>query len=110
MPRSEAGRGGVRRSYAIAEHALGATEASVECGNCRGHRFDRFNSAASADFYIVDFICFAKRLIIELDGEASMRKARATAPDNICRRTAIDVLRIWNNELFDEVDGAAWPS
>ena len=56
--------------------------------------------------YIVDFACFEKKIVIELDGgqhadNATQDKIR----DDFLKSEGFRVLRIWNNELFENVDG-----
>lgn len=56
--------------------------------------------------YYVDFLCFAERLIIEVDGG---QHALATEQD--AGRTAFltregnRVLRVWNNDVLANIDG-----
>ena len=56
--------------------------------------------------YIADFICREKKLIIEVDGGQHMN-----AMEYDQRRTeylvrhGYKVLRVWNNEVFDNIDG-----
>jgi very-short-patch-repair endonuclease len=56
--------------------------------------------------YIVDFICFSRRLIIELDGP---QHAEAASVEHDARRTAwltgegFTFLRFWNHELDEDV-------
>ncbi|MFQ6030978.1 MAG: endonuclease domain-containing protein [Dehalococcoidia bacterium] len=57
--------------------------------------------------YIVDFVCFEKKLILELDGGQHNRSEQA-AYDSV--RTAwlesqgFKVLRFWNNQIFNELE------
>ena len=56
--------------------------------------------------YFVDFLCFAAKLIVEIDGG---QHAEAADYDN--RRThylgaqGYRVLRFWNNEILEDLDG-----
>ncbi|MDP3268597.1 MAG: endonuclease domain-containing protein [Legionella sp.] len=56
--------------------------------------------------YIGDFVCRAKGLVIELDGgqhlEAVEYDARRT---RFLEANGYQVLRIWNNEVFDNIEG-----
>ena len=58
--------------------------------------------------YIVDFICFDKKLIIELDGgqhnEASRIKQDKKRTAWLLKQKYF-VLRFWNNEVFTNLDG-----
>ena len=57
-------------------------------------------------FYIADFVCREKKLIIEVDGGQHM-----DAIEYDQRRTAhliklgYNVLRVWNNEVFNNIEG-----
>ena len=59
--------------------------------------------------YIVDFVCLSERLIVELDSE---QHARDVAYDKRRSRWLIaqgfTVLRFWNNDLFDNIDGVMY--
>ena len=65
----------------------------------------RFRRQAPIGNYIVDFACFEKRLVIELDGGQHLEQE---ASDGV--RTAwlesqgFQVLRFWNNNVFSELD------
>ena len=56
--------------------------------------------------YVVDFVCFAARLVIEVDGgqhaidrRADVQRDRWFAPQGF------RLLRFWNNEVLDNLDG-----
>jgi very-short-patch-repair endonuclease len=55
--------------------------------------------------YIVDFVCPEKRLIIELDGgqhNAGPQRQYDRVRDQWLRSQGFQILRYWNNEVFDE--------
>ncbi len=58
------------------------------------------------DKYIVDFICRSRKLIIELDGG---QHAEAIEYDEkrtkFLEREGYHVLRIWNHEVFENIEG-----
>jgi len=66
----------------------------------------RFRRQVPLGRYIVDFACLEERLVIELDGD---QHAHRTTHDEA--RTAWlnapgwRVLRFWNNEVYDNIDG-----
>jgi very-short-patch-repair endonuclease len=82
----------------------------VNCGSFSGPRRWASSSAAKAAIgpYIVDFVCFAANLIIELDGP---RHLDAAAQDYDQRRTVwlasqgLRVLRFRNHELDWDIRG-----
>lgn len=58
--------------------------------------------------YILDFYCAAAKLAVELDGDQhGMTSARAhdAARTAFLNRMGIRVLRIWNQELKENLDG-----
>lgn len=94
-------RGKRMRSHATeAEHRLWQV--------LRAHRFAgfKFRRQVPIDWFIADFVCFASRLIIEVDGGQ-----HGDLPDE--RRDAFlisqgfRIIRIWNNELFSNEEGVA---
>jgi very-short-patch-repair endonuclease len=57
--------------------------------------------------YIADFVCFARRLVVEIDGEQHGFDANRHA--DLMRtawleREGFRVIRFWNNEVFKETD------
>jgi len=75
----------------------------------RAHRFAgyKFRRQVPIDFYIADFICFAERLIIELDGGQHAESSRDERRDAFLRAQGFRVLRIWNNDLLANEEGVA---
>lgn len=69
----------------------------------RGHKFRR---QAAVGEYIVDFVCFSEKLIIELDGPqhaehgAKVRDASRTA---WLASQGFRVLRFWNHQLDEDI-------
>jgi very-short-patch-repair endonuclease len=56
--------------------------------------------------YIVDFICFEKRLIIEVDGGQHVdNKQSDIVRDAWLESQGFRVLRFWNNEVLENRDG-----
>ena len=58
--------------------------------------------------YIVDFACFEARLIVEVDGathSADAEIARDRQRDNALRNAGFAVMRVNNNDIFDNLDG-----
>ena len=74
----------------------------------RAHRFGRhkFKRQQPIGPYIVDFVCFDSRLVIEIDGG---QHADATRSDSIrdawLARGNFRVLRFWNNEVLGNIEG-----
>jgi very-short-patch-repair endonuclease len=56
--------------------------------------------------YIVDFVCFERNLIIELDGSGHAEKKEYDANrDQFLQNQGFRILRLWNNEFLENVNG-----
>jgi very-short-patch-repair endonuclease len=58
--------------------------------------------------YVVDFVCFARKLVIEADGgqhNAASGIARDGRRDAFLKAEGFRVLRFWNNDIDDNLDG-----
>ena len=88
----------LRKSPTDAERALWR---HLRLKQLAGHRFRRQHPVGP---YIVDFFCFEKQLVVEIDGG---QHSQQTGYDD--ERTAwlegegYTVLRFWNNEVFGQV-------
>lgn len=58
--------------------------------------------------FIVDFICFEKNLVIEIDGgQHTENEAYDQARDEWLQSQGFTVLRFWNNDVLGNIDGVA---
>jgi very-short-patch-repair endonuclease len=73
----------------------------------RAHRFAgyKFRRQVPLDFYIADFVCFERRLVVELDGGQHTESAGDARRDAYLKAEGFRVARIWNNDLFTNEDG-----
>ena len=55
--------------------------------------------------YVVDFLCREKRLVIELDGGQHEGNARDRVRDLLLREHNYRILRFWNNDVMNNMDG-----
>jgi len=55
--------------------------------------------------YVVDFICREKRLIVELDGSGHGVGKGDTRRDQWLVKHRYRVLRFWNNEVSENIEG-----
>ena len=55
--------------------------------------------------YIVDFICFEERLIIEVDGGQHSENTQDTIRDKWLKTNGFQVLRFWNNDVLKNLNG-----
>jgi very-short-patch-repair endonuclease len=65
-----------------------------------------FRRQASLGPYVVDFACFAARLVIEVDGgQHSWRSEQDAARRSWLEADGFHVMRFWNNEVFGNLEG-----
>jgi very-short-patch-repair endonuclease len=55
--------------------------------------------------YIVDVVCQEQRLIIEIDGGQNATSQRDAVRDRWLRDHHYRVLRFWNNDVMQNIDG-----
>lgn len=56
--------------------------------------------------YIMDFVCFEKRIIIKVDGgQHSAESEKDIKRDKWLQQQGFKVLRFWNNEVFNNING-----
>ncbi|MFQ5964901.1 MAG: endonuclease domain-containing protein [Candidatus Scalinduaceae bacterium] len=58
--------------------------------------------------YIVDFVCFEKRIIVEVDGgqhAVEKEKEKDNERDKWLGEEGFKVLRFWNNDIFTNING-----
>jgi very-short-patch-repair endonuclease len=55
--------------------------------------------------YIVDFVCFEKKLVIEIDGGEHLQSSRDEIRDEWLQKNGYKVLRFWNNDVLKNTDG-----
>ena len=67
-----------------------------------GHKFRR---QVSLGPYVVDFVCFEQRLVIEADGgQHATQRAHDEARTAFLESNGYRVLRFWNNEILTDTD------
>ena len=56
--------------------------------------------------YVVDFVSFERKLVIEVDGgQHKVQKEEDKKRDNWLERNGFKVLRFWNSEMFENLEG-----
>jgi very-short-patch-repair endonuclease len=55
--------------------------------------------------YIVDFVCREKRLVIEVDGGQHAENSRDAVRDQWLAERRYRVLRFWNNDVLENIEG-----
>ncbi len=74
----------------------------------RAHRFMdlKFKRQKPLGRYIVDFVCVERRLIIEIDGGQHAEQVEYDQHrDAWLRNQGYTVLRFWNNEVLQQLEG-----
>ena len=89
----------LRCSLTPAEFALWARLRGRQLG---GFKFLRQEPIAR---YYVDFVCRERRLIIELDGGQHAESPEDRHRDRALCANGYPLIRIWNNNVIDNVDG-----
>src|SRR5207253_10684552 len=60
----------------------------------------KFRRQAPFQNYILDFVCFEKRIIIEIDGSQHASSERDAARDAVLMAENFRVSRYWNNDVL----------
>ena len=71
-------------------------------GNGLGYRFRR---QAPVGPHILDFVCFEKRVAVEVDGGQHVNNAGDAPRDAWLREQGFAVLRFWNADVLKNLDG-----
>jgi very-short-patch-repair endonuclease len=66
----------------------------------------KFRRQQPIDNYIVDFVSFEKRIVIELDGgHHANERQKDERRDRILKKNGFRVLRFWSHEIFENLGG-----
>ena len=66
----------------------------------------KFRRQQPIEDFIVDFLSFEKRLIIELDGgQHAEDRQKDRERDRVLTEAGFKVLRFWNNDVLENLDG-----
>ncbi|MDP2653431.1 MAG: DUF559 domain-containing protein [Candidatus Omnitrophota bacterium] len=65
----------------------------------------KFRRQAVIGHYIVDFACFEKKLVIEVDGGQHRQSQSDHLRDEWLKQQGFQVLRFWNNDVLKNMDG-----
>ena len=65
----------------------------------------KFRRQAPVGRYIVDFLCFERKLVVELDGGQHQEQADYDAErSRILESRGFRVIRFWNSEVIEDTD------
>lgn len=76
----------------------------LKAGRMDGAKFKRQEQIGD---FIVDFVCFKARLVIEADGSQHAESSRDEKRDAWLTAQGFRMLRFWNNEILTESDSVA---
>ncbi len=65
----------------------------------------KFRRQVPVDGYILDFVCFEVRLIVEVDGYQHAESEHDARRDAWFIAEGFRVLRVWNGDVEDNLDG-----
>ncbi len=68
----------------------------------------KFRQQVPIDHFVVDFACLSQKLIIEVDGgthSTNEEVARDHAREYYLRQQGFRVLRVWNSDVRENIDG-----
>ena len=66
----------------------------------------KFHRQQPIEKNIVDFVSFDKRIVIELDGGQHAEDGDRDQQRDAClARNGFSILRFWNNEVFENLEG-----
>ncbi len=66
----------------------------------------KFRRQQPIENFIVDFVSFEKRIIIEVDGgQHAAKKQTDLKRDKFLSDNGFKVLRFWNNDVLENIDG-----
>ena len=88
----------LRSNMTDAEHLL--------CRHLRAHRLlgVKFKRQQPLGNYIVDFVCFEAKVIVEVDGGQHLESEKDGQRDAWLRGRGFEVLRFWNNEVLGQTE------
>jgi very-short-patch-repair endonuclease len=99
------GEGFAKRQAKLLRHNM--TEAETKLWQAlRGKKFEgfKFRRQVAIGIYIADFVCFAQRLIIEVDGSQHEGSTHDVKRDAWLESQGFRVLRLWNNDVLQSLD------
>ena len=100
------GEGFAKRQAKHMRHDM--TEAETKLWqSLRGKKFEgyKFRRQVAIGIYIADFVCFAQRLIVEVDGSQHEGSMHDLKRDVCLESQGFRVLRLWNTYVMQNLDG-----
>ena len=94
----------VKHLRSNATNAEGIVWSMLRAGRLGGLKFKRQMQLGP---YIVDFVCFDEKLIVEVDGSQHAESQKDVQRDAYFVKAGYRTLRFWNNEAMSNRDGLA---
>ena len=92
----------LRNAPTDAEHRLWQYLRNRQLEGCKFRRQHPFGD------YILDFACLERKIVVELDGGQHADNLQYdNARTDYLERCGFQVLRFWNNEVFNNIEGVA---
>ena len=60
----------------------------------------KFRRQAPVEDFILDFVCFDRRIVVEIDGSQHAESLRDLARDKKLREAGFETVRYWNNDVL----------
>jgi len=76
----------------------------LRAGRMDGAKFKRQEQIGD---YIVDFVCFAERLIVEADGSQHVENGADQVRDAWLKSQDFRILRFWNDDILRDTDAVS---
>lgn len=73
----------------------------LRAGRLNGHKFKRQTPLGN---YILDFVCFRSKLVVELDGSQHLDSAKDEKRDAWLKSEGFRVARFWSGQVLREID------
>jgi len=64
----------------------------------------KFRRQAQIGNYIVDFVCFENKLVIEVDGGQHASKLNDKERERWLKKRGFKVIRFWNNDVLKDIE------
>ena len=65
----------------------------------------KFRSQKPIGFYVVDFVCQERRLVVEADGGQHSENLTDERRTSFLNSKGYHVIRFWNNDILENLDG-----
>jgi very-short-patch-repair endonuclease len=97
----------LHRSFARAMRAEATKAENMLWQALRNKRLEglKFKRQVPLDGFILDFVCFDRKLIVEVDGSQHAHSERDAFRDRHFGDKGFHVLRFWNEEVERNLDG-----